>query len=122
MKTLLHLILSGIAVVIAAYLLPGVELENFVAAIVVAVVIGVLNAFLRPILIILTLPINILTLGLFTFVINALIVVVTSSIVPGFRVDNFWWAILFSLVLSIVNWFLSAIDPAKNKSRALPLV
>lgn len=121
MKTLLHLILSGVAVVIAAYLLPGVELSNFVAAIVVAVVIGVLNALLRPILIILTLPINILSLGLFTFVINALIVVVTSSIVPGFRVDNFWWAILFSLVLSIVNWFLSSIDPSKNKLRVSPL-
>jgi putative membrane protein len=115
MKTLLHLIISGIAVVIAAYLLPGVELQNFIAAIVVAVVIGVLNALLRPVLIILTLPINILTLGLFTFVINALIVLVTSAVVPGFAVDNFWWALLFSLVLAIVNWFLAMLEPTKNK-------
>lgn len=115
MKTLLHLIVNGVAVVIAAYLLPGVELSNFVAAIVVGVVIGVLNALLRPILIILTLPINILTLGLFTFVINALIVLVTSALVPGFRVENFWWAMLFSLVLAIVNWFLSSLDPTRSK-------
>lgn len=110
--------INGIAVVITAYILPGVELQNFIAAIVVAIVIGVLNAFLRPILIILTLPINILTLGLFTFIINAVIVVTTSAIVPGFRVDNFWWAMLFSLVLAIVNWFLSSIDPTKHRPTA----
>ena len=70
------------------------------------VVLGIINAFIKPVLIILTLPINILTLGLFTFVINALIIILTSGLVPGFKVNGFWWALLFSIVLSIVNSFL----------------
>lgn len=116
MKTILHLVLGGIAVIITAYVLPGVTLTGFFAAVIVAVVISILNVLLRPILIVLTLPITILTLGLFTFVINALIVLLTSAVVPGFSVDNFWWAVLFALVLAIVNWFLGSIDPTKQKS------
>jgi putative membrane protein len=106
MNTLTHWVLSTIAVIIAAYLLPGVVVTNLLSALLVAVVLGLLNTFIRPILIVLTLPINIVTLGLFTFIINALIILVASGITPGFHVGNFWWALLFSVVLSILNGIL----------------
>ena len=79
-------------------------IEGFVAALVLAVVLGAINAFIKPVIIILTLPINILTLGLFTFVINALLIMLAAMIVPGFGVASFWWAVLFSIVLSVVSW------------------
>ena len=100
---LFNWIISALAIVVAAYLLPGVAVELF-AAFVAAVVLGFINAVVRPILLVLTLPINILTLGLFTFVLNAALILLTSRIVEGFTVENFWWALLFSLVLSIVNY------------------
>ncbi len=103
---LMRLLLNSLAVIIAAFLLPGVHLDGFLIAIVVAVVLGVINIFLKPILLILTLPINIFTLGLFTLVINAVLVQLASAVVPGFTVENFWWALLFSVLLSLVNAFL----------------
>lgn len=106
MSLLWHWLVSAAAVLIASYLLPGVAVSGIGAALLVALVLGVINVFLRPILIILTLPVNILTLGLFTFVINAFLIMLTAAIVPGFSVRNFWWALLFSLVLSLVNVFL----------------
>lgn len=106
MNFLINLLIRVLAVLISAYLLPGIHVENFFTALVVAIVLGIINAILRPILLILTLPINILTLGLFTFVINALLILLVASIVPGFVVANFWWALLFSLILSIVSGFL----------------
>lgn len=106
MRLLINWLINGIAVTITAYLLPGVHVQNFFVALVTAVVLGVINAILKPLLLALTLPINILTLGLFTLVINALLVIATSIFVPGFIVDNFWWALAFSLVLSLVNSFL----------------
>lgn len=106
MSILINWLVSGLAVLVAAYILPGVHVANFIVALVVAVVLGVINAFLKPLLILLTLPINILTLGLFTLVINALLVILTTFVVPGFSVDNFWWALLFSVVLSLITYFL----------------
>lgn len=106
-SALINLLLSGIAVIITAYLLPGVHVQNFITALVVAVVLGIITAILKPILLLLTLPINILTLGLFTFVINGVVILLVTAIVPGFHVDGFLWAILFSLVLSLVNWAIS---------------
>lgn len=103
---LLNLIVSGLAVLIASYLLPGVKVNGYFTALIVAVILGIVNAILKPILIIITLPINILTLGLFTFVINALMIKLVAAFVPGFSVAGFWWALLFSLVLSLVNSFL----------------
>ena len=103
MGVLINLLLSGLGVFIASYLLRGIHLKDFLTAIIVAVVLGLANAVIKPILIILTLPINIITLGLFTFVINAVIVLLVSAFVPGFTVDGFWWAVAFSLVLSLVN-------------------
>jgi len=108
---LIHWLMTTIAILIAAYLLPGVTVKGFFAALVTALVLGLINTFIRPILLILTLPINILTLGLFTFVINALLIMLTSAVVPGFDVRSFWWALLFSFVLSLIKWALNAIAP-----------
>ena len=111
MKTIIHWFLSGLAVAITAYLLPGIVLKGFFAALVVAVVLGLLNTIIRPILVVLTLPINILTLGLFTLVINASLVMLTSSLVPGFQVRDFCTAVFFSLILWLVNSVLNVFEP-----------
>lgn len=97
-------LISAVVIIIATMILPGVHVANFTTALLAALVLGVINAVLKPILVILTLPINIVTLGLFTFVINALLILLAAHIVPGFTVNGFWWALLFSLVLSILRW------------------
>lgn len=109
MKLLAQLLLNASAVFITAYILPGVNVDNFIVAIIVAVVLGIVNMILRPILIFLTIPVTVLTLGLSIFVINALLVLLVARIVPGFHVDNFWWALAFSLILSVVTSFLNAL-------------
>lgn len=109
MTILIHWLIGGLAVLAAAYLLPGVHVTNFFSALITALVLGIVNVFLKPLLILLTLPINILTLGLFTLVINAFLVMLADLIVPGFRVDSFWWALLFGLVLWVINSFLSSL-------------
>lgn len=106
MGILINWFLSALAIFVAAYVLPGVDLESFVTALVVAVVLGVINAFIKPVILILTLPINILTLGLFTFVINALVILLVNAVVPGFKVDGFLWALIFSILLSVINIIL----------------
>lgn len=106
---LLRWLISTLAIIITAYLLPAVIIDSLVAALVAALVLGLINVTLKPLLIILTLPINILTLGLLTLVINALMILLTSWLVPGFQVHGFWWAMLFSVVMSLVNYFLSQI-------------
>jgi len=103
MKIIFQWFISAVAILIAAYLVPGVVV-TLGGALVAAVVLGALNLFIRPILLFLTLPITILTLGLFSLVINALLVMLVSYLVPGFFVSGFWTAFLFALVLSIVNW------------------
>lgn len=109
MEALIYILLSSIAVFVTAQVLPGVHVEGFGTALVVAVVLGLLNAVIRPIVLILTLPINILTLGLFTVVIMGFMVYLVAAIVPGFTVDSFLWAIGFSLVLAIVGAFINAL-------------
>jgi putative membrane protein len=111
MNILANWFVITVAILIAAYLLPGVSIRSLGAAIVTALVLGLINAVLRPILVVLTLPITILTLGLFIFVLNALLVLLTSSIVPGFEVRSFWWALLFSVVFSIVSFVIHRIVP-----------
>ena len=113
MKILINLVLSAVAVFIASYLLPGVHVANFTAALIAALVLGIVNAVLKPILLILTLPINLMTLGLFTFVINAVIILFAANIVPGFSVDGFLWALILSIVLAIINSVLHAITPVE---------
>lgn len=106
MNILIRWLLSALAITITTYLLPGVSISGFFPALVTAIVIGLINTFIKPIFIIFTLPLNILTLGLFTLVINALLIMLASAIVPGFVVANFGWALLFSIVLFFVNWAL----------------
>lgn len=103
MKILFHWVISTIAILIAAYLVPNTSI-TLAGALIAAVVLGALNLFIRPILVVLTLPITILTLGLFSLVINALLVMLTSYFVPGFVIIGFWSALFFALVLSVVNW------------------
>jgi putative membrane protein len=103
MKLFLQWLISAVAIGIAAFIVPGTAV-TVSGALIAAVVLGILNLFLRPILIILTLPITILTLGLFSLVINAILVLLASAIVPGFAVAGFWSALLFSIVLTLVHW------------------
>ena len=108
MQILINLLLNGIAVYITANLLAGVSVDSFVTAIIVAVVLSLVNIFVKPLLILFTLPVNILTLGLFMFVINALVILLVDSLVAGFSVDGFWWALGFSLILSLVGSVLNS--------------
>jgi putative membrane protein len=97
-----------VAIVAAAYLLNGIQISGFFSALFAAAMLGILNAVLRPIALILTLPINVLTLGLFTFVINALMLKMASGLIPGFDVQGFWTAIFGSLIISIISWLLNS--------------
>lgn len=100
-------LLTALAVFFLSWWLPGVTIEqSYFNAIIVAVVLGFLNSSLKPLLVILTLPATILTLGLFMWVINAFVIIVADYFIPGFTVDSFWWALLFSALLSIISSFL----------------
>ncbi len=107
MYLLLKWIIMTLSVIVSAYFIPGVRVNGFFPALWVALFLGVVNVALKPILILITLPINILTLGLFTFVINACLILLASSVVKGFDVTGFWTAMLFSVVLSIINYLLA---------------
>ncbi len=96
------------AIVIASYLLDGIRVSSFFSAIFTAAILGILNAFLRPILFIVTLPLTVLTFGLFTFVINAVMLMMASGVIGGFEVDGFWSAVFGSLLISIVSWLLNS--------------
>lgn len=102
MNFLFRLISSTGAIMLVCYMLPGVDLDNPVYALILAFVFAILNTFLKPLLILLTLPITILTFGLFLLVINALIVLLADAMFSWFRVDGFWWALLFSLITSLL--------------------
>lgn len=103
---LAQIVISGLAVIISAFILPGITVANFLTGIVIAALLALLNITIKPILIFLTIPITLVTLGLFLLVINALIVLIAAEIIPGFIVDGFWWAVLFSLILSVMNSLL----------------
>ncbi|MGI9552329.1 MAG: phage holin family protein [Aurantibacter sp.] len=103
MKLILRILLSAIAVVILAKILPGVGVDSYLTAIIVAVVLSLLNFIVKPILVILTLPVTIITLGLFLLIINASIILLADYFVDGFSVSNIWWALIFSLLLSILQ-------------------
>jgi putative membrane protein len=111
MKFLIQLVISTLAVLISSYLLPGVSIDgnNFLTALVVAAVLSFLNAVVKPIMIILTIPVTIFSFGLFLLVINALMILLAAKIVDGFHVRGFWWALLFSLILSLVTSILESI-------------
>lgn len=97
-----------------AHILNGLHVDDFWTALVFALVLALLNVFIKPFLILFTLPVTFLTLGLFLFVINALVVLMASKFVDGFSIDNFWWALLFSIILSIIS---SAIDKKEKEDR-----
>jgi putative membrane protein len=109
MKFILKILISTVNVFILAYILPGVSIvnNNIFTAVVVAVVLSILDTILKPILVVLTLPATILSLGLFLFVINACIILIDAHFVHGFKVDNFWYALLFSFLLSFFNSFVN---------------
>lgn len=102
---LIRLLLTSLAVLLTSYLLPGVHIDNFLSAVLIALLLALLNVTLKPLLILITIPVTFLTLGLFLLVINALIILLADAIVPGFIVDGFWWALLFSILL----WFINSI-------------
>ena len=114
MRLIAKWLIVALALLATAYALPGVFVSGFYAALIVAVILGFVNLILKPILILFTLPINIVTLGLFTFIINGLLFWFVASFVDGFDVDGFWWAVLGALVVSafsyVGNKFLDRID------------
>jgi len=107
-KWLLQSILSAVAVLFTAQILPGVQVSGIVDALLVALVLSFLNTFLKPVLLILTIPVTLITFGLFLLVINAIIIVVADALLDGFNVNGFGWALLFSLILSIINALLQS--------------
>lgn len=115
MKFLIRLFFTWIAVIIASYITPGVHVHDFITALITASVLTILNAFIRPILIVLTIPFTIFTLGLFLFAINAFIVMIGDKFVEGFQVDSFGSALIFSLIVSITVSALEALDKRYNK-------
>ena len=117
MNFIIQLIISTLAVLISAYLLPGVDIvdNNFFTALMVAAVLSFLNAIVKPIMVVLTIPITIVTLGFFLLAINAFMILLTAHLVDGFRVDGFWWALLFSFILSIVTSVLESVKKRDEK-------
>ena len=116
MNWIVRFLLSGLAVMLTAYLLPGVDVNHYGYALLVAFVISVANVIVKPILVLLTIPITILTLGLFLLVINAgIILLVDYLVTPGFEVNGFWWALAFSLILSIFNSLFGDLSKDKQK-------
>jgi putative membrane protein len=116
MGLLLKWLIMAASIIIAAYFIPGVRVGSFFSALWVALFLGIVNILVRPVLIFITLPINILTLGLFTFVINAVLILLASSVIKGFEVAGFWWALLYSIVLSLVNYVINLIVQPKDRA------
>ncbi len=106
MNYIIKILLTAVAVLVLANILPGVEVDNYSTAIWVAFIIGILFSLLKPILVILTLPVTIITMGLFLFVINAALILLANNWIDGFTVSGFWWALLFSILLSMFESFL----------------
>lgn len=110
---IIHFIFSIIAILITSYLIPGSSI-TLLGAVVLAVVLGVINIFIKPVIKLITLPINILTLGLFSLVVNALFIILSSKLVPDFQISGFWTAFWFSIVLSFVNMFFGVFNNKKD--------
>jgi putative membrane protein len=106
MKFLIQILISALSVLVTGYLMPGIKIDGFSTALVVAVVLAILNVFLKPVLVLLSIPATIFTLGLFLLVINAVIILIASKMVDGFHVSGFWSALFFSIVLSVINAIL----------------
>lgn len=114
MKTILRWLILTLAIAVTAYILPGVSVDNVAAALVAAVVLALINTFLRPVLLLLTLPLSIITLGLFAIVLNTLLIMLADAMVPGFAISGFWWALLFSIIVALVNALFKDIADGKK--------
>ena len=115
MNVLIKLLITTVLVVVISKFLPGIEVASYKSAFIVAIVLALLNAFLKPILVVLTIPVTIITLGLFLLVINAVIVLIGDALVSGFSVSSFWTALFFSIILSISQSILNGIFVDKDK-------
>lgn len=115
MRFLARLVLNGFAIIVAAWLLPGLHLSSPFAALIAGAILGFVNAIIRPILFLLTLPLTLVTLGLFIFVLNALCLGLTAALVPGFDIDGFWSALLGALLVSVVSWILNGLLAGKRQ-------
>ncbi|MGE4368959.1 MAG: phage holin family protein [Burkholderiaceae bacterium] len=109
MELILIWILNAVALLVVAYILPGITVASFGSALIAALVLGLLNALVKPVLILLTLPITVVTLGLFLLVLNALVFWFAGSILKGFQVNGFWWALIGAVVYSLVSGLLSGL-------------
>lgn len=114
MNLVIRFLLSGVAVMLTSYLLGGVHVTDYWAALLVAALVSFTNLFVRPILIVFTIPITVLTLGLFLLVINSLLILAVDYVVDDFRVDGFWWALAFSLILSVFNSLFTDLTKEKQ--------
>jgi putative membrane protein len=114
MRTLIRWLLHALAVIGTAYFVPGVVITGFVPALLVGLVLGIFNIIVRPILILLTLPITIITLGLFILIINCVMVMLMSALVPGFAVSGLWPAFLFGIVMAIFNFIIDKLTKKKD--------
>lgn len=115
MNFIAKILISALSVFIVAYILPGVSIDDYMASILLAVVLAFLNQIVKPILTILTIPITVFTLGFFLLVINALIILFAEKLVTGFHVSGFWTALLFSLILSVITGILNRIFGVKRE-------
>lgn len=113
LSRIIRLLIAGVAVLLTAYLLSGVAVQGFWTALLVAFLLGIVNTYVRPLLILISLPLTILTFGFFLLVINVLMIYLVDGLVPGFSVFNFWWALLFSIIQSFLNsLFQGAFQPS----------
>ena len=114
MNFILRLLISGIVAYVLSKVLSGIHISNITTAIIFALVLACLNAIVKPILVLLTLPITVITLGLFLFVINALIILLAAKLMNGIRIDGFWWALIFSIILSVFSSAINAVFADKR--------
>jgi putative membrane protein len=112
-RLLARVLLNGIAIIVAAYFVPGLVLAGTPTALLAGLILGVVNAIVRPVLLVLTFPLTLVTLGLFIFVVNALCLGLTAALVPGFSIAGFWSMLLGALIVSVVSWILNGLllDP-----------
>lgn len=118
MRFLIRVVLNAIAIAAAAYVVPGIIVSGAAAALMGGLILGFVNAIVKPILILLTLPATLLTLGLFLFVVNAICLALTAALVPGFDINGFWGAFIGALVVTLVSWVLNALVMADARKEA----
>jgi len=113
-RTLLHWLANALALLALPYIFTTIKVDSFTTALIVALVLGLINTLIRPLVVLLTLPVTILTLGLFIFVINGLLFWAVGSFMPGFHVEGFWPGVFGAIVYSLISWLLSALIPKRD--------